>query len=348
MKSIEWMEGSVRFLDQTLLPNEEHYIDTDSIDVIAEAIRRLQVRGAPLIGIAAAYGIALGMKSAVSLSHADFIRKLDEACALITSTRPTAKNLFWAAERMRAIPRLNLQMQGSGLYAALVREAIQIHREDEAMCEAMGRHGAELVPQQAVILTHCNTGALATGGIGTALGVIITAHRQGKHVSVIADETRPLLQGGRLTAWELQHEGIPVTLIPDTATGVSLQEKNCSMVIVGADRIAANGDAANKIGTYGVAVLARYHGVPFYIAAPTSTFDPALESGDSIPIEERSADEVTMCGGVRIAPERVDVFNPAFDVTPHELIAGIITEHGVLRPPYTKSIKALFMGRGIS
>ncbi|MGE5315469.1 MAG: S-methyl-5-thioribose-1-phosphate isomerase [Acidobacteriota bacterium] len=345
MKSIEWIDGRVRFLDQTLLPNEEQYIETDSIDVVAEAIRRLSLRGAPLIGIAAAYGIALGVRASRAKNGAEFLEALDEACRLITSTRPTAKNLFWAAERMQAVARLHSQKQGKELAALLEEEALLIHREDEQMCAAMGAHGAALVPDEAVILTHCNTGALATGGIGTALGVVITAHRQGRKVSVIADETRPLLQGARLTAWELKKEGIPVTLIPDTAAAVALQKKRCSMVIVGSDRIAANGDAANKIGTYGVAIMARHHGVPFYVAAPTSTFDCALESGDGIPIEERSPGEVTMIGPVRTAPEGVDVFNPSFDVTPNELIAGIITEHGVLRPPYAESIRAMFTRR---
>jgi methylthioribose-1-phosphate isomerase len=346
MKSIEWNKGRVRFLDQTRLPNEERYIETDSMEIVADAIRRLQLRGAPLIGIAAAYGIVLGVKHAAASNREDFLKALDESCRLITATRPTAKNLFWAAERMRSVARLNIQMQGNALYDMLEREALAIHQEDEAMCASMGEYGAELIPDGAVILTHCNTGALATGGIGTALGIIITAHRQGKQISVIADETRPLLQGSRLTAWELKHEGIPVTLIPDTAMAMSLLKKKCAMVIVGADRITANGDAANKIGTYGVAICAQFHGVPFYVAAPTSTFDCSLESGEGIPIEERTASEVTMCGDTRIAPEGIGVFNPAFDVTPHELIAGIITEHGVLRPPYTASIKALFTKRG--
>jgi methylthioribose-1-phosphate isomerase len=346
MKSIEWLGDRVRYLDQTRLPNEERYVETDSIEVVAEAIRRLEVRGAPLIGIAAAYGIVLGVRRSAEGSGGQFLTALDSACRLITSTRPTAKNLFWAAERLRAVARLNFQKQGSMLYAMLVQEAEAIHREDEAMCAAIGEYGAVLIPQDATIITHCNTGALATGGIGTALGVIITAHRQGKNVAVIADETRPLLQGGRLTAWELQREGIPVTLIPDTATAVSLQNKHCTMAIVGADRIAANGDTANKIGTYGLAVLAKFHGVPFYVAAPTSTFDCTLESGGAIPIEERSASEVTTCGGISIAPAGIGVYNPAFDVTPHDLIAGIITEFGVLRPPYTESIGTLFVKRG--
>jgi methylthioribose-1-phosphate isomerase len=346
MNSIEWINGRVRFLDQTLLPNEERYVETDDVSVIAEAIRRLQVRGAPLIGIAAAYGVVLGVAGAVSASREAFVSALEASCALLTSTRPTAKNLFWAVERMRTAARLKIQMQGADIYRCLVSEAVAIHNEDIAMCKAIGEYGAALVPQKAVILTHCNTGALATGGIGTALGIVMTAQQQGKAVSVIADETRPLLQGSRLTAWELQREGIPVTLIPDTASAVSFQKKNIALAIVGADRIAANGDTANKIGTYAVAILAKYHRIPLYVAAPSSTFDCTIASGDDIPIEERSPVEVTMCGSIRVAPRNVDVFNPAFDVTPNELIAGIITERGVLRPPYSESIAAMFRSRG--
>ncbi len=346
MNSIEWMDGSVRFLDQTLLPNEERYVDTDEIEVMAEAIRRLQVRGAPLIGIAAAYAIVLGVRKAAGGPRRLFADALDASCALIASTRPTAKNLFWAVERMRNAARLNTHMAGDALYASLVAEAVAIHTEDAAMCAAIGEHGARLIPQDAVILTHCNTGALATGGIGTALGVVITAHRQGKHVSVFADETRPLLQGSRLTAWELRREGIPVTVIPDTASAVSIQKKNIALAIVGSDRIAANGDAANKIGTYGVAIMAKHHGVPFYVAAPSSTFDRAIAHGDAIPIEERGREEVTMCGPVCVAPPDVNVYNPSFDVTPNELISGIITERGVLLPPFTESIARMFDKRG--
>jgi methylthioribose-1-phosphate isomerase len=346
MKSIEWCDGSVKFLDQTLLPAEERYIETNDIEVVAEAIRRLQVRGAPLIGIAAAYGVVLGVRDAAAGPRERFIEALEASCDLIASTRPTAKNLFWAVERMRIIPRLKNHRTGDQLYACLTEEAVAIHREDAAMCAAIGNNGAELVPQDAVILTHCNTGALATGGIGTALGIVITAHRQGKHVSVIADETRPLLQGSRLTAWELLREGIPVTIVPDTASAVSLQKKNIALAIVGADRITANGDAANKIGTYGIAILARYHGIPFYVAAPSSTFDCSLATGDAIPIEERSREEVTMCGQVAVGPAGAAVFNPAFDVTPHELITGIVTERGILRPPFTESIRKMFAERG--
>jgi methylthioribose-1-phosphate isomerase len=346
MKSIEWLGSTVRFLDQTLLPNEERYIETDDIAVVAEAIKRLQVRGAPLIGIAAAYGVVLGVKDALSGSAASFTEALDASCALLAATRPTAKNLFWAVERMRTFARLKIQMRGDDMYRCLAAEAVAIHEEDAAMCAAIGSFGASLVPQDAVILTHCNTGALATGGIGTALGIVITAHRQGKAVSVIADETRPLFQGSRLTAWELQREGIRVTLIPDTASAVSFQKKNIALAIVGADRIAANGDTANKIGTYCVAILAKHHGVPLYVAAPTSTFDRTIRDGDAIPIEERSREEVTLCGTVNVAPRNVQVFNPAFDVTPNELIAGIVTERGILRPPYTKSIADMFGERG--
>ncbi len=346
MNSIEWINGRVRFLDQTLLPGEERYVETNDINAVAEAIRRLQVRGAPLIGIAAAYGVVLGMRDAPSASGEALEAALDASCALLTATRPTAKNLFWAVERMRSVARLKIHMGGEDVYRSLVSEAGAIHSEDAAMCAAIGAHGSTLVPTDAVILTHCNTGALATGGIGTALGIVITAHRQGKSVSVIADETRPLLQGSRLTAWELQREGIPVTLIPDTATAVSFHKKNIAMAIVGADRIAANGDTANKIGTYGVAILAKHHGIPFYVAAPTSTFDCGIINGAAIPIEERSRDEVAMCGPVMVAPRDVHVFNPAFDVTPHELISGIVTERGILRPPFTESIAALFGTRG--
>lgn len=346
MKSIEWIHERVRFLDQTLLPAEEVYVETDDSAVVAEAIRRLQVRGAPLIGIAAAYGIVLGVRKAAMGPREAFSEALDAVCEQMASTRPTAKNLFWAVERMRSVARLKMHLTGNEIYSSLMSEAALIHEEDAAMCLAIGEHGAPLVPQDAVILTHCNTGALATGGIGTALAIVITAHRQGKNISVIADETRPLLQGSRLTAWELQREGIPVTVIPDTASAVSLQKKHIALAVVGADRIAANGDAANKIGTYGVAILAKYHGIPFYVAAPTSTFDCTLGDGSAIPIEERAREEVTMCGPVCVAPRDVRVFNPSFDVTPNELIAGIITERGVLRPPYTESIARMFAERG--
>lgn len=334
IRSIEWLRDTVRFLDQTQLPLKEVYIETSDLSTVADAIRTLKVRGAPLLGIAAAYGAVLGVRNETGSSREQFCQAFNHSAEIIAATRPTAKNLFWALERMRNILRLNPHSTSLELFEKLTAEAITIHEEDRLMCEHIGRHGAALIPDGAAILTHCNTGALATGGIGTAFGVLLTAHQSGKKIFVYADETRPLLQGARLTIWELQKAGIPAELITDSTAAWVMKSKKIDLVITGADRIARNGDTANKIGTYTLAVLAQYHHIPFYIAAPTSTIDSTIETGKEITIEERSADEVVMGFGKRIAPEGTKVFSPAFDVTPNELITAVITETGVIRPPY--------------
>lgn len=331
VKAIEWCGDSVRIIDQTKLPLNESYIQTDDFRVLADAIRTLKVRGAPLIGIAAAYGVAL---AAVRHSGNDlpaFQQSMHAAVADLRATRPTAVNLSWALERMSKIIERATSVDEAR--SRLIEEALTIHRDDAEMCKRIGEHGASLVPQSASILTHCNTGALATGGEGTAQSIITTAVKQGKTVRVYADETRPLLQGARLTTWELLKLGIDVTLITDNMAASLMQQRKIDLVIVGADRIAANGDTANKIGTYNLAVLAKYHGVPFYVAAPTSTIDATIQSGDRIPIEERHAKEVTEGFGQRTAPEGIKVYSPAFDVTPAALIAAIITDQGIGRPP---------------
>jgi methylthioribose-1-phosphate isomerase len=332
------MDGTVRFLDQTRLPNEEMYVETSDCTVIAEAIIALQLRGAPLIGIAAAYGLVLGVQRYKHAPVEKFLQEFEESKLLLMKTRPTAKNLFWALERMEKSIRLTSIKDSSMLFDIVQREAASIHAEDRAMCDAVGKFGAELIPQNAIILTHCNTGALATGGIGTAFGVIHTAAQQGKNIFVYADETRPLLQGSRLTMWELKNNTIPSALITDNTAAWTIKQKKVNVIIVGADRIAANGDTANKIGTYNLAILANEHGIPFYIAAPSSTIDLSLSSGDEIPIEERSADEVLFISGKRIAPDGVSAFSPAFDITPQQLITAIITEKGIHYPPYTVSL----------
>ncbi|MBP6673310.1 MAG: S-methyl-5-thioribose-1-phosphate isomerase [Bacteroidetes bacterium] len=339
MTSIEWLGSSVRFLDQTELPLKELYIETSELEVLNDAIIKLKVRGAPLLGICAAYGILLGIQSAKKSSLGTMQERFETAAGSIAATRPTAKNLFWALERMRKILRLNLHESTESLFEKLEREALAIHEEDRQMCESIGRFGSELVPNGAKILTHCNTGALATGGIGTAFAVLLTAHRNGKEISVYADETRPLLQGSRLTMWELMNAGIPATLITDNSAAWTMKTKKIDLIITGADRITANGDSANKIGTYNLALLAKAHSIPFYIAAPTSTIDPSILQGEDIPIEERGAEEIVNGFGRQVAPNDARVFAPAFDVTPNGLITAIITEKGILRPPYNDSIR---------
>jgi len=346
MKSIEWLGDRVRFIDQTRLPSEEVYVETDDLAVLAEAIRALRVRGAPALGIAAAYGILLGTQHFRTGDSREFVAMLERAALTIGRTRPTAKNLFWALERMRGVCRLTIEKGAEETKKALLVEALAIHREDAEMCEAIGRHGAELVPDPATIITHCNTGSLATGGEGTAQAVITAAAAQGKKVSVYADETRPLLQGARLTVWELQKKGIPVTLIVDNTAAVVMASRKVDLVIVGADRIAANGDVANKVGTYNLALIAEAHGIPFYVAAPGSTIDRSASVGADIPIEERDPAEVTEGFGKRTAPAAARVFSPAFDVTPNALIAAIITERGILRPPFGDAIAAAEEGGG--
>jgi methylthioribose-1-phosphate isomerase len=336
VETVEWTEKGVVMIDQTVLPVEERYVTLTDVEGVAEAIRTMKVRGAPAIGVAAAMGLALAAQAA---DPERWLEDLEAARRILAATRPTAVNLFWALERMMRKARTTRDPH------ELIAEAQAIKAEDIAMNEAMGRHGAELIPDGATVLTHCNAGALATAGFGTALGVIRAAHLAGKDVKVFADETRPFLQGARLTAWELMHDGVPVTLITDNMAAFFMKNGRIDLVITGADRIAANGDTANKIGTYGVAVLARHHGIPFYVAAPSSTFDLSLPSGEQIPIERRNPAEVTHLFGSRVAPEGVAVENPAFDVTPAELIAGIVCEHGVLRPPYVESIRAALGSR---
>jgi len=347
-RTIEWTDEGVRMIDQTLLPAQEVYRTYADYQGVAEAIRSMVIRGAPAIGVAAAMGVALGVKKSTATT-VDALRADFEAIArVISATRPTAVNLFWAVERMRRVFESALaetQSQDQAVDRArsrLVGEAQRMLAEDIAVNEAMGREGAALLPESGVVLTHCNAGALATGGYGTALGVIRAAVDAGKKIEVFADETRPFLQGARLTAWELSRDGIPVTIITDSMAGHFMKEGRIKAAIVGADRIAANGDVANKIGTYTVAVLAHENGIPFYVAAPLSTVDLKLASGDQIPIEQRSAREVTHVAGVAIAPEAVGAQHPAFDVTPHRYVTAIITERGVAREPYAESLRAMF------
>jgi methylthioribose-1-phosphate isomerase len=336
---IEWLGDRVKILDQTKLPHEEVYIETSNFLDIAYAIKELKVRGAPAIGVAGAYGIAVGALGIKTRSKESFLRKLQEVMDTIAATRPTARNLFYAVERIaRQVGRVQTDKDVYEIKAVVVDEAIKIHREEEAGTRKLSNYGASLIKDGFTILTHCNTGPLATTGYGTALGVIIRAHEQGKKVQVFADETRPLLQGARLTVWELQKSGIPVTLITDSMAGYFLHQGKIDCVIVGADRITANGDTANKIGTYSVAVLAKENKVPFYIAAPFTTIDASLKTGKEIPIEQRKAEEVTHIRGVCIAP-KCDVANPAFDVTPAKYIAAIITERGIIRPPFRGGIR---------
>ena len=337
IKAIEWLGDRVRILDQTRLPQEEVYLELGRHQDIASAIAELKIRGAPAIGVAAAYAMALGALKIRARSRADFLKKFQAISQTIASTRPTARNLFRALERMERVAESGKNVEQ--IKAALVNEAIAIHTEEAEATIKLSQLGAGLIEDGFTILTHCNTGALATAGYGTALGVIIKAKEQGKKLRVLATETRPLLQGARITAWELKKAGIPFKLITDSMAGYFMSQGEVDCVIVGADRIASNGDTANKIGTYTLAVLAKEHGIPFYVAAPTTTIDPSLASGAEIPIEQRSPDEVTHIQGVAIAPEGVEVANPAFDVTPHQYITAIITESGIIREPYVEGIK---------
>jgi methylthioribose-1-phosphate isomerase len=340
--TIEWHDGKVKLIDQTLLPGEFKYIYCENVDQVWEAIKVLRVRGAPAIGIAAALGTVLGIWDSNAESYPEFKAQLDKVTDYLATSRPTAVNLFWALDRMKATATANKDRDVPQLKKILLAEAQKIIDEDKAMCRAIGRNGAELISDGDTILTHCNAGGLATADYGTALAVMFTAHEQGKSIKVFADETRPLLQGARLTTWELMQAGIDVILICDNMAAQVMKEGKIDCVIVGADRIAANGDTANKIGTYGVAVLAKEHKVPFYVAAPTSTLDMSLATGDLIPIEQRGAEEITEGFGKRTAPEGVKVYSPAFDVTPARLIDAIITEKGIARAPYTKSLAAMF------
>ncbi len=338
MRWIGGTDGYLTMIDQTLLPTEFREIDCCDVETVWEAIKKLRVRGAPAIGIAAAYGIVLGLQTCAGPDRVDFDQRLTEASAYLAESRPTAVNLFWALDRLETLAKNSPELTNDKMHARLLEEAQRIEQEDLAMCQKIGEVGAELLSKGDGVLTHCNAGGLATSGGGTALSVFFEAARQGKEIQVYADETRPLLQGARLTTWELMQRGIDVTLICDSMAGWVMQEKKIQAVVTGADRIAANGDAANKIGTYSVALLAHLHEIPFYIAAPSSTFDLSLESGSQIPIEERLAEEVTNGCGKQTAPEGVDVYNPAFDVTPAKYITGIITERGLIQPVSTKEV----------
>lgn len=338
---VVWDRDVVRILDQRALPAVEAYLDCRTVEDVAQAIRSLAVRGAPIIGVAAAWGIALRAATSSERGTPALLDELEAAGACLRQARPTAVNLGWAVDRMLATARAQGCAVGSTnrrVHEALVAEALGIEREDREACAAMAAAAAELVPDPAQILTHCNTGALCTAGIGTALGVVVGAHVAGKRVHVWVDETRPVLQGARLTAWELRRRGIPMTLIPDGAAASAMAAGRVDLVVVGADRIAANGDVANKIGMYPLAVLARRHGVPFYVVAPTSTVDLGTPTGADIPIEQRDPAEVTSALGTPIAPEGTPAWNPAFDVTPAELVTAILTERGIVRAPYARSL----------
>ena len=341
IQTLEWTDRGVRFIDQTKLPTEETYVNCTTYQEVADVIRNMVVRGAPAIGVAAGMGIAIGVKNSKAESVGELKKDFDQICDVIGKTRPTAVNLFWAIRRMqqkfeslriRPVPQIK---------QAIIEEAQRMHAEDIAINQAMGRHGAALMPASGAVLTHCNAGALATAGYGTALGVIRAAIEQGKKIHVYADETRPFLQGSRLTAWELIKDGIPTTVISDNMSGAIMRQGKIGAVIVGADRIAANGDVANKIGTYTVAVLAKEHNIPFYVAAPISTVDLETPDGSKIPIEQRNPAEVTHIAGKAMTPAGVQIENPAFDVTPAKLVTAIVTERGVAKAPYQQSLAAL-------
>jgi methylthioribose-1-phosphate isomerase len=344
LPTIEWQSDSVVMIDQRKLPGREVYVTCRTPADVARAIKTMVIRGAPAIGVAAAMGIALGMRRSKALGTKQFAVELNKLSELMAGTRPTAVNLFWAIDRMKRAFTTGLEAGESvdELKLRLEREANAIHDEDVASCRAMGRFGAEVVPSNARILTHCNAGALATAGYGTALGVIRAAAEQGKVTQVFADETRPFLQGARLTAWELVRDQVPTTVITESMAGPLMRSGGIDFIVVGADRIAANGDFANKVGTYTVAMMAEAHGVPFYVAAPLSTIDLKTPDGESIPIEQRNAREMTHVGSLQIAPAGAGIWNPAFDVTPHRLVNGIITERGIVRPPFDVGLKALF------
>lgn len=344
LPTIDLQDDAIIMVDQRKLPGQEVYVRCRTAPEVAKAIRTMVIRGAPAIGVAAAYGIALGMKRSTAKGTRQFAVDFQKTCDLMAATRPTAVNLFWAIDRMKRTFAEGAQAGESPeeLVRRLEREAKAIHDEDVANCRAMGRHGAQMVPDGARVLTHCNAGALATAGYGSALGVVRAAVEQGKKIAVFADETRPFLQGARLTAWELVREGINTTVITESMAGPLMRAGEIDLVVVGADRIAANGDTANKIGTYTVAVMAKEHNLPFYVAAPLSTIDLSTPDGDHIPIEERDQREVSHLGASQLTPAGANIRNPAFDITPHRYITGIITERGILHPPYSESLKQAF------
>ncbi len=340
VKTLEWRDGALYLLDQRRLPTAVETVACRTVEEVARAIETMVVRGAPAIGAAAAFGVVLGTRGGIE-AGGDLLQAVAEACQRLGRTRPTAVNLFWALRRMQGRANQLACRPPAELAAGLEAEALAIYQEDIAQNRKIGEYGAALVPPKAGLLTHCNAGALATVDYGTALAVVRSARESGKEVQVYADETRPFLQGARLTAWELMEDGIPVTLLTDNMAAYAMGKGLIDLVVVGADRVAANGDVANKIGTYGVAILAREHGIPFYVAAPFSTVDLAIPDGTAIPIEERPPEEVTHLFGQRVAPEGVPVLNPAFDVTPHRYLSGIITEYGVLRPPFDPALAAI-------
>jgi len=344
LPTIDLQDDVIVMVDQRKLPAQEVYVRCRTAQEVAKAIRTMVIRGAPAIGVAAAMGIAVGMRRSTAKGTHQFTVEFQKLCDLMAATRPTAVNLFWAIDRLKRTFAEGAQAGESPaeLVNRLEREARAIHDEDVANCRAMGRHGAAMVPDGARVLTHCNAGALATAGYGSALGVIRAAVEQGKKIAVFADETRPFLQGSRLTAWELVRDGINTTVITESMAGPLMRQGEIDLVVVGADRIAANGDTANKIGTYTVAVLAHEHRIPFYVAAPLSTIDLSTPDGDQIPIEERDQREVSHLGSSRLTPEGAHIRNPAFDVTPHRYITGIVTEVGILQPPYSESLKQAF------
>ena len=341
IKTLEWTDEGVRFIDQTKLPTEETYVTCKTYEEVADAIRTMIVRGAPAIGVAAGMGVAIGVQKSQAEDHASLKREFAQICNVLAGTRPTAVNLFWGIRRMQQKFDEVSDQPITTIKRTLITEAQRMHAEDIAANQAMGKLGAVLLPSSGTVLTHCNAGALATAGYGTALGVIRAAVDSGKQLQVFADETRPFLQGARLTAWELMKDGIPTTVISDNMAGAMMRQGKINAVIVGADRIAANGDVANKIGTYTVAVLAKEHDIPFYVAAPFSTVDLEVADGSQIPIEQRSAAEITHFSGKQITPDGVKIENPAFDVTPHRYVSAIITERGVVRAPYAESLREL-------
>jgi methylthioribose-1-phosphate isomerase len=341
VKTIDYIDGVVRMIDQTRLPLEKVFVDCKSVEEVGHAIKTMIIRGAPAIGVAAAMGVSLAAESINADNFENFFSELEIKCNQLAKSRPTAVNLFWAIERMKIVAKENSNLSLFDLKARLKKESVDILNEDIAANKNIGNHGQTLVQDGNSILTHCNAGALATAGFGPALGVVRASVNEGKNISVFANETRPFLQGARLTAWELKEDNIPVTVITDNMCGHIMKNKRIDLVVVGADRIAANGDVANKIGTYMVAVLARENNIPFYVAAPISTLDLSITSGEDIPIEERSGDEVLSISGKRIAPEGVSAAHPAFDITPNHLITAIITDKGIAKNPYTETLKNL-------